>query len=581
MLSLRTLFCSSGLALSLGGCGAATAPEEGAVDEAPLGTDGKADTAPPRRVIPAAPCSAEFVDRVRGISRPDEKEVAVTCSLTLPAGLRIEKRLVLQGSDASGVTVDCNGSTLDGGPGTRNDGKEMLLIRSTRGDSTGGWSRPVDVTVKDCSIVGAMRIYGMGRNGEDGMVHDSSRRDTAHVARVRAAAPTRVLLDNLTITATHDTPLYLSPGVTLVTLQRSELKGNAVRTAIYLDAESAYNVIRNNYIHVSIFDEWHIPYLDLNTRINRIGPQVSVDTSSYNKIYGNRFSGLVGGGVFTYRNCGEGGTIRHGTPSYNEIINNVFYYNLSDGDVPAVYLGAHEVKAPVWCQQDVSTSLFVGSAISELDKSSHNVVMQNQIYKLPTSKMIKVGAIGNVGNIIEGNQTVTTAVTRRSGCYVEDGYKNFLRDGASLDVFKDVRDRPVCGATSQTCTDGELSFATVSGCVVQSVPFDCPMSGSDAGCSRTPRCPTGTHIVGAKAACNLESATVTDAELASVANGTLGVTRASDVVAEGSCTLAATTLRSGAAPVEAALDRVAVTASCKEHDSNGGDCNIRGILYCR
>jgi hypothetical protein len=246
----------------------------------------------------------------------------------------IFKKLVVEGE--TGITIDCNGAILDGGRGTLNDEKDMIEVRSKRLDDKEEvtktrlmkgepinkiWRRASGITIRDCNIVGSVRIIGMGRNGEAEFVRFSSRMDGNHAARARAAAPTRITLQNLTIIATKRTPLYLAPGVTHVTLTGSELKGNAERTAIYLDAESGYNTIRDNYIHVKVFDE--VTFL----QINRLGPQISIDTSSYNKIINNRFAALEGGGIYTFRNCGEGGTVRHGSSSNNQIINNVFFYD--------------------------------------------------------------------------------------------------------------------------------------------------------------------------------------------------------------------------------------------------------------
>jgi hypothetical protein len=258
-------------------------------------------------------------------------KVRVACNLKLDPSDIVQKRIILEGPEASGVTIDCNSATLDGGKGTPNDGSDMIEVMSRLDGAV--WKRPTDITIRNCNVNGSMRIRGMGSNGEADAVRDSSHDRVNHIPRLRAAAPTRITLDNLTITSTARTPLYLAPGVTEVTFTNSELKGDATRTALYLDAESAYNTIRNNYIHVTIFDEWF-------GTVNRLGPQISVDTSSYNKIINNRFAALEGGGIYTFRNCGEGGTVRHGSSSHNQIINNVFYYNKYDGDNPSILLGS-------------------------------------------------------------------------------------------------------------------------------------------------------------------------------------------------------------------------------------------------
>ena len=520
---------------------------------------------------------------------PDVLELR--CNLKLEPADRIVTQIVIAGAEASGVTLNCNGATLDGGPKTPHAKGDMLVIKSLQ---TGGkWSRPKDVIIRKCSIIGSMRIMGMGANGEATAVRDSSRLDARHVERVRAAAPTRIMLEGLTIKATRRTPLYLAPGVTHVTLTSSELMGDAIRTGIYLDAESAFNTIKSNHIHVTVFDE-------VFGGFNRLGPQISVDASSHNKILNNHFAELGGGGIYLYRNCGEGGTVRHGSPSHNQIFNNVFFYKKYNGDNPAVYLGAHfgfKYHPPVGghCGDDKGKPW--GSSVSNADHAQFNVVMQNQIFKHSASKMIKVGfdavqkvsgnrviAVNrfNLSNVIAFNdEKLTAEIGRPSGCYFENGYKQLLLSGESSDVFSIGTGKPLCSPIAAACSDGDLQKQKGSGCKIERVSFGCSVTGNNAGCRKRAACPNGTHIVASRAACNLESGSVAPEQLASSAFNSVTVLRPSDKSSEGICNLANTSASSKTKPVDGALDRRLVTFSCKEHDANGGDCDIAGEIYCR
>jgi len=49
---------------------------------------------------------------------------------------------------------------------------------------------------------------------------------------------------------------------------------------------------------------------------------------------------LKQGGIYLYRNCGEGGTVRIETPSYNRILNNLFVYQRQELSDPAIYVGS-------------------------------------------------------------------------------------------------------------------------------------------------------------------------------------------------------------------------------------------------
>ena len=266
-----------------------------------------------------------------------------------------------------------------------------------------------------------------------------------------------------TITSTARTALYVSPGVTRVSLVNSELKGNGTRGAIYLDAESSYNLIKDNYIHVKVFDEWALG-------INRLGPQLSIDTSSYNRIIGNRFAALEGGGIWAFRNCGLGGTVRHGTPSHNQIINNVFHYDRYDGGNPSIFLGARgnwwrSFLGIGYC--DADDGFPWGSSVRNDDHASDNVVMQNRVIKLLVPLMIREGDNSNSPNHIAHNETVLSANHRRSGCFIRNEYKDLLLDGQAWDVRPGPNDIPVCTSQRRTCTDGELTSETT--CTQQAV----------------------------------------------------------------------------------------------------------------
>ena len=74
-----------------------------------------------------------------------------------------------------------------------------------------------------------------------------------------------------------------------------------------MDAESAWNTITNNTFDISTGRE-----------------QIAIDGSAHNKIIANTFRQPKKGGIYLYRNCGEGGTVRHQAPSNNIIIDNIF-----------------------------------------------------------------------------------------------------------------------------------------------------------------------------------------------------------------------------------------------------------------
>lgn len=262
---------------------------------------------PPAIARPASDCDTATRARILAPATPGDTVAVVTCSLHLGPGERITRHVLLEGSAASGATITCDGAAI--GPGEAGTGLTDFAVEiRSRPPAAGStrWDRPTDIALRGCAILGHIRIWGMGMNGQGPMVRDSSR-SLGHTERAQAAAPTRITLQDLTITAFGRIPVYAGPGVTAMRLTGSRLGGTSSSTAIYLDAESGGNTVADNAIDV------------------RTGREViAVDGSAGNMITGNAIALHGEGGVRLYRNCGEGGTIRHQTPSDNVVTGNRF-----------------------------------------------------------------------------------------------------------------------------------------------------------------------------------------------------------------------------------------------------------------
>jgi len=226
-------------------------------------------------------------------------------------------------------------------------------------------SLPVkDITIKNCNLKGSIRIFGLGMNGEDENVKNSSH-TSGHTERAQAAAPSNVLLSNLTITGVQRIPVYLAPGVTKVTIEDSKFIGNTDSTVIYLDAESGYNIIRNNTFNVEG---------NFTLRQSRIREVIAVDGSAHNQIINNNFEKAIGGGVYLYRNCGEGGTVRHQSSQYNVIENNNFNLTGLDVNNYGIWLGSRNGNRS-YCNDDKGYDF--GSSIDDGDFADYNTVKDN------------------------------------------------------------------------------------------------------------------------------------------------------------------------------------------------------------
>lgn len=254
----------------------------------------------------------------------------------------------LEGSGDNGRVIDLQGGWLNEGKLTE------LVIRSKEAEK--GWDVPERITIRNGRIRGSIRIFGLGVNGEAPKVRESSHRE-GHTARAQAAAPRAIFLEDLQIEADHRIPLYLGPGVTGVTVRNCTFTGWSASTTVYLDAESG-----GNRIEGCTFDV-------------RSGREVmAVDGSATNIITGNRFLQTPFGGIYLYRNCGEGGTVRHQTPQGNVIENNFFNVkDLRQGSY-GIWLGSRQGRRS-YCEEDAGYTF--GSSIDNRDFADHNILHGN------------------------------------------------------------------------------------------------------------------------------------------------------------------------------------------------------------
>ena len=253
-----------------------------------------------------------------------------------------------EGSGDNGRVIDLQGGWLNEGKLTE------MLIRSK--ETERGWEVPEKITIRNGRIRGSIRIYGLGVNGEAAKVRESSHHE-GHTARAQAAAPRAILLEDLKIEADHRIPLYLGPGVTGVTVRNCTFAGWSTSTTVYLDAESGGNWIEGCTFNV------------------RSGREVmAVDGSATNTIVGNHFLQVSYGGIYLYRNCGEGGTVRHQTPQGNVIEKN--FFNMKDlrSGSYGIWLGSRQGRRS-YCEDDAGYPF--GSSIDNRDFADQNTVRRN------------------------------------------------------------------------------------------------------------------------------------------------------------------------------------------------------------
>ena len=284
--------------------------------------------------------------------------IKVDCLLKLQRGDRIVANILFEGTASTGAVLDCGGATIDVADGKSRMQKTGIIVRSRQREN-GVWEAPEGVLVRNCKVHGFIRVYGIDENANGANMKMSSRHPE-HTKFAQSVAPKRTTFDNMTIVAPHGISLYVGPGVTGTKLRNSLLKGTSVGTVIYLDAESGRNIIADNVF-------------DVKTERREL---IAIDGSARNEIVRNIFHDPVNGGVFVYRNCGEGGVIRHQRPILNIISKNKFVYVGKNKSKPAVWLNSRNGKQK-YCFLDYRYRF--GSSESPLDFAQNNIVSMNRI----------------------------------------------------------------------------------------------------------------------------------------------------------------------------------------------------------
>jgi hypothetical protein len=403
----------------------------------------------------------------------------IDCQLTLPPNAVVTRPLVFLGAAASNVTLDCNGGTLDGRHYPASTAYRAVEVRSkvlvapVQHQEFGQWSPPVNVTVQNCRILGSIRLVGMSENATGDAILWSSR-GAGHVERVRRAAPSRITFRNVVVEGRGGNVIYFSAGVNHSKIIDSKITGNIRAGALYMDAESHKNVVRDTHFKRDI-PRGADGYPEGEREL------ISVDGSSHNLIANNVFEGLAKGGVFLYRNCGEKSVIRHSTPSHNDIVNNVFLYSSEaresfDPKKPAIFIGSRDGKdwSPNWDCSDDGGYPF-GSSASDQDMASHNAAVQNHVAWQSASQAIRVGNAHGENNHLalnHGNLNASGAHANQranAGCVVRNGVNaKFVLNGTSISSILAVSASDAAlGASASpretrlhstrlVCTDSEL-----------------------------------------------------------------------------------------------------------------------------
>lgn len=342
------------------------------------------ETASP--TICTAQKQAQKLQEVLQPATPENPSVYVDCSLSIPKNAQISKQLIFAGDQASHIVFNGNGVEI-----SATYAQPSVLITSKQDQNH--WQVPHHITIKNAQISGSLRIHGMAANGEGELLKQSSQH-TGHTERVQGAAPQHIVLDNLTLIGGEHNMMYFAPGVQYVTLKNSHFEGKTDGLALYLDAESSHNRIERNTFNVQ-------------TKSREL---IAVDGSAHNIIQHNTFIKPRHGAIYLYRNCGEGGTVRHQTSHHNQIIQNQFALSITSR-LPLIWLASRNGNRN-YCDADQGFAF--GSSIDDKDLTQHNIVRNNSfnLKELPTlyrwvsnitDRLIRVNAQPNT---VSANQII-------------------------------------------------------------------------------------------------------------------------------------------------------------------------------
>lgn len=271
-------------------------------------------------------------------------------------------QLIIYGDSRNGEIIDGGGRSLTSMNNLISDCIEVKSIKNPDGT----YSVPQNITIRNFKIKGSIRVWGLGKNGQGEDVKASSFKEN-HTEFAQSVAPRNIKFESIEIEAEHRIPLYIAPGCTNITVKNCTFNGNTVATTIYLDCESANNKIINNIFSTENGRE-----------------AIAIDGSANNLIEGNTFNKAELGGVYLYRNSGEGGTVRHQSPVGNKIANNTF--NLKNDILskfmrilfPTIWIGSRsKFMQYFYTYRHEDDGYLFGSSVDNNDLAKDNIVENN------------------------------------------------------------------------------------------------------------------------------------------------------------------------------------------------------------
>lgn len=294
---------------------------------------------------------------------------------------------------ASGVTLDCQGATIESPAGAGGRG----ILVATPADV------PLhDVVIRNCLVKGFLNSLRVTREGFKSLV-------AGHEYDTPTSA---IVVENSHLYRSRGSGVFVDGYVSGVTLRQLEIAGSG-SVGIYLEAGSRDNVVEDNLVYDNGFGDVKpegVPLEGTNIRYHSTGREgIAVDGSRNNVIRGNRIVHNAAGGIFLYKNCGEYATQKPQgwwTRRYGAEGNLIESNEIGGGSgagPTGVWVGSRMAENQLF--MDCSDPVYVTSASTRihLDRAAGNVVRDNSITGFTHGVRVE-----DDGNRIEANRIVGT-----------------------------------------------------------------------------------------------------------------------------------------------------------------------------
>lgn len=284
----------------------------------------------------------------------------------------------------SGVTLDCQGATIQSAPGA---GGRGILI-----------STPIDVplsdvTVRNCHVRGFLNSLRVTRDGfrtlAEGVEYENGLAD--------------IVVEDSTFAGSRGVGIFVDGYVEGVTLRRNVVR-DAGSSGIYLETGSRRSHVEANILYHNGYIEngpggHPITFSGIDLWWWGIGREgISIDGSYENTVVGNTFFENSAGGIFLYKNCGE----FPDRPAYFErrypSDDNLIEGNQFIGGTNGVWIGSRmgENTLPMDCTDDAYIDEPLRRVV--LDFAADNIVRGNRFTDVTYGIRVE-----DDGNLIEAN----------------------------------------------------------------------------------------------------------------------------------------------------------------------------------